>query len=328
VSGTWDGVQDFTPEETGVPAGLSHWDFQIYRLSDGFLDCASFSRGEPSQATELYFGVSSDGKSFAYGGPVIKLNATGLWPDGHVYTTALVPMSFHGVFGFHALVSGRSVSPAKWGLENVDIIDYPWMRPCFGPPQSLYWHEHTSPVSGHPDWGIGERIADCGGWNFQKVFGASNGVFYAIDANYDLLWYKHIGQDSGSTNIIGPVKVNSGWDFEHVFAAANGVIYAINASHELLWYKHIGQDSGSTNIIGPININSGWDFQEVVAADNGVLYSVTSSHDLLWYRHINPDSGSGNILGPVLIDKGWDFTTVFAFRAGAAAGVSYLYGTR
>jgi hypothetical protein len=50
------------------------------------------------------------------------------------------------------------------------------------------------------------------GWqNFQQVFGAGNGVIYAIAGDGKLKWYKHTGYRDGSFNWEGPKDIGTGW---------------------------------------------------------------------------------------------------------------------
>lgn len=49
---------------------------------------------------------------------------------------------------------------------------------------------------------------------------SANGVIYGIEADGDLLWYRHEGRSDGTArwaNRGSGRKVGNGWDFEHVF---------------------------------------------------------------------------------------------------------------
>lgn len=151
-------------------------------------------------------------------------------------------------------------------------------------------------------------------------------LLYAINAQGDLTWYRHLGREDGSFRWDNPAKVGTGWDkFEHVFSGGGGIIYAIEPASpaapfhgrpsasggRLLWYRHLGRDDGSVEWDGPHAVGTGWSgFERVFSGGNGVIYAVkphvdavihangestpASGGDLMWYRHLGREIGTSH----------------------------------
>ena len=57
------------------------------------------------------------------------------------------------------------------------------------------------------------------GWSFARIVAGGEGVLYGIDANGDLLWYRHTGDRIGVLSWLGPEELSSGWSgLSHSFA--------------------------------------------------------------------------------------------------------------
>jgi len=155
--------------------------------------------------------------------------------------------------------------------------------------------------------------------SFKRIFGAEEGMLYAIRSNGDLYWYQfpHFRTGEGgeacpslrrqecaegtgggrplqlNTRTLypwkGPKLIGSGWgNFKHVFYAGSGVIYAVKRNGELLWYRHQGQADGSKqwrNDTGRV-VGEGWNqFKQIAAAGNGGIVALKPNGELVWYRH-------------------------------------------
>jgi hypothetical protein len=94
-------------------------------------------------------------------------------------------------------------------------------------------------------------------------------VIYAINANNDLLWYRHEGIGDGSFKWSDDKarKVGNGWDVKQIFAGGGGVIYAINHNNDLLWYRHEGIGDGSFKWTddNARKVGNGWDVKQIFA---------------------------------------------------------------
>jgi hypothetical protein len=84
----------------------------------------------------------------------------------------------------------------------------------------LRWHRHNGRLSGSDDWANGGAHLPVGyNWqNFRQVFTGGDGIIYAIKANGQVLWNRHIGWLTGVdawapepvTNDAGRV-ITKGW---------------------------------------------------------------------------------------------------------------------
>lgn len=160
------------------------------------------------------------------------------------------------------------------------------------PSGGLFWYRHFGHLDGKAafksDGTQGVAGVDYGlrigtGWNrFQHVFASSDGTIYAIEANGDLLWYRHTGFLTGAAtwrHSTG-VRVGSGWNrFRRVFAADRGILYGVEQNGDLRWYRHSGFAAGLVGWTPPVGkvIGTGWDsFDKVLATDDGVIYGVVA----------------------------------------------------
>lgn len=176
-------------------------------------------------------------------------------------------------------------------------------------------------VSASPDGWLGPKTVGRNFRAFKRIFGAEEGVLYAIRSNGELYWYKYpqfrtgeggeacpslrwqdcpltiapwrgpFGIDAPVTvySWKGPKLIGSGWgSFKHVFYAGSGVIYAVRQNGDLLWYRHQGQSDGAArwrNGIGRV-VGEGWNqFSRIVSVGNGGIIALRPNGELVWYRH-------------------------------------------
>jgi hypothetical protein len=92
---------------------------------------------------------------------------------------------------------------------------------------------------------------------------------YAVQANGDMLFYKHLDYRDGSASWWpgGGTKIGNGWNFKQVFAGPEGAIYAITFDGDMLFYKHLGYRDGSASWWpgGGTKIGNGWNFVHLTA---------------------------------------------------------------
>ena len=157
----------------------------------------------------------------------------------------------------------------------------------------LRWYKHNGYQTGAgmetPGAWDGPREVARGWGDFKHVFGAGNGIIYAITNEGKLLWCKHNGYRTGAGLETagaweGPKEVGRGWgDFKNVFSAGDGVIYAITQEGKLLWYKHNGYlDGRGLESAGaweaPKEVGRGWEkFDQVFALLPASLSRTPSS---------------------------------------------------
>jgi hypothetical protein len=85
------------------------------------------------------------------------------------------------------------------------------------------------------------------------------GVIYAITPDGRLLWYRHNGYLTGTTDWSRPQLVGTGWQkFTRVFSTGAGNIFAIDGSGSLYSYHHDGYLDGSPRWQKPLALGSQW----------------------------------------------------------------------
>lgn len=125
------------------------------------------------------------------------------------------------------------------------------------------------------------------------------GLIYGVNLNDDLLWYRHVGREDGSSKLefSEGKTVGIGWEFKQVFSGGNGIIYAITpivearlklvnggravflpaSGGKLMWYRHVGRNDGSFNWASDKGktVGTGWDFKQVFSGGDGIIYAIT-----------------------------------------------------
>lgn len=181
----------------------------------------------------------------------------------------------------------------------------------------LSWMEllSTNPISWSGPKTVSHNFA-----SFKRLFGAEEGMLYAIHSSGDLYWYRYPrfregdggeacpsldarscngGQNSGgpfAVNAarslypwIGPKRVGNGWgNFKHVVYAGAGIIYVVKRNGDLLWYNHSGQRDGKFRWTpgSGVVVGEGWQqFTHVASVGNGGLIALKPNGELFWYRH-------------------------------------------
>lgn len=141
------------------------------------------------------------------------------------------------------------------------------------PENQLLWYRHLGHTDGTDAWQttpdpkgyIGE------GWDMKHVFCGDDGVIYAVNQQDQLLWYRHLGQQTGTdlweTTPEPKGYIGEGWGMKHVFWGGNGVIYAVNENNQMLWYRHLGTADGTDSWLTSPDpkgyIGEGWDMKHV-----------------------------------------------------------------
>jgi hypothetical protein len=129
------------------------------------------------------------------------------------------------------------------------------------------------------------------------------------DTSGNLYWYRHQGQQDGTSRWLGKNAVNlTGWEgYISVFASGN-ILYAIHPDGNLYWYRHDGQQDGTNQwtdrkLVG----ESGWDQFISVCVTGNILYAVHPDGNLYWYRHEGQQDGTKQWAERQLVGEGgWD----------------------
>lgn len=203
----------------------------------------------------------------------------------------------------------------------------------------LLWYRHDGRSDGTRSWqNSNGRIGN--GWAFSHVFGAGEGVIYAITERTvdpvtgrpkggDLLWYRHDGWRAGKNQwTVAPAPVARRWTYRHVFSGGDGIIYAIRDNGDLLWQRHDGWlDGNKDRWTAPVDerVGNGWNFTEVFSGGSGIIYAVTEraldpvtgqivGGDLVWYRHDGWRTGRNTWApgGARVVRRHWDAVESFS----------------
>ena len=125
---------------------------------------------------------------------------------------------------------------------------------------------------------------------------------YAVKDNGDLMWYSHIGFQTGTfkwaNNATGK-RVGIGWSeslniFKGDPNGKDGVIYRVDTNGDLYWYKHYGYGNGAFSWENGKKIGNGWQSRQVISGGGGVLYSLQYDGTLLWQKHQDYYGGSAD----------------------------------
>jgi N,N-dimethylformamidase len=182
---------------------------------------------------------------------------------------------------------------------------------------TLWWHKWvlTNPATGGGHWAPGtNNIIHRGFGQYSSVFGGWNGVFYAVDAQGDLYWFRYLagdgstGQGAWANNGVGQKIASEKRDYDMFFADQDGVIYGIRHGASLHWFRYLAGDGSNgpgawANNGDGIAVGSGFDYGSCVErfAQNGIVYAVwvnrdhtQPDHELRWYKlanHLTVDRG-------------------------------------
>lgn len=163
----------------------------------------------------------------------------------------------------------------------------------------LIWLRHAAFLTGDGAdvpgaWDESREVASEWG-EYRHVFSAGNGIVYAITADGQLLWFRHLGVADGRAEWEGPMPLTQGWsNYEHVFSGGDGVIYAVGADGILKWNRHDGYLTGANDWQAVKDVGRGWNgLKSVFSAGSGIIYTIAPDGLLRWYRHNGYLDGRG-----------------------------------
>ena len=168
---------------------------------------------------------------------------------------------------------------------------------------------------------------------FLDLVPGGQGIFYAVQADGVLLWYRHLGWQNGVVNWAnggGGRQIGTQWQqFVKVMAGADGQIFALNPDGTLLWYQYVLTNSqtgdGHWHPNSGTRIGAGFDvYPRVFGGWNNVLYGVNNDGLLFWYHYAGPagavnwaNRGNGRQIG-----SGWkQYPSLFADPNGVLYGI-------
>ena len=155
---------------------------------------------------------------------------------------------------------------------------------------------------------------------FIQLVPGGNGIIYAIQADGQLLWYRHTGWQTGANtwaNGGAPRTIGTGWNrFVTVLANSDGQIFGFMADGTCRWYKYqvsnlsTGAGTWAGGGTGPV-IGSGFDgFPRIIGGWNGEFLCIDNAGDLYWFQYLAGNgSGAENAWAdnglPQQVGSGW-----------------------
>jgi N,N-dimethylformamidase len=137
---------------------------------------------------------------------------------------------------------------------------------------------------------------------FIQLVPGGNGIIYGVQADGNLMWFRHTGWQSGAVtwaNSGAAVAIGSGWNqFATVLADQTGQLFGITAGGDVRWYKYnctnlnTGAGSWAGGGAGPV-IGSGFTFPHIFGGFDGVLYCIDATGNLWWFQYTAGDGQPG-----------------------------------
>ncbi len=239
-------------------------------------------------------------------------SATGPCGDGELFG-----VDGQGDLRRYTVVSRPGSCEANVGPGQV--IDDGWrgVRQIFADQDTIYaltasgdirWYRYDP---ANASWAAGSSGVISSGWaGFRQVTYAGDGVFYVIDGDGMLRWYRHLDRIGGSARWADGSgrAIDDGWASAHQIFAALGTIYASTATGDLRWYRYSDPLHGNGNWqsrSGLVVDSGGWDTAvAAVAAWNPdrsavVIYTIGSDGLLRRLTHTTPNTGTDSwAVGP------------------------------
>jgi N,N-dimethylformamidase beta subunit-like protein/tachylectin len=130
-----------------------------------------------------------------------------------------------------------------------------------------------------------------------RMVGGGDGIVYSVRTDGTLLWYRHLGWQTGEY-VWSPGSgrtIGSGWHmFDQVLAGAEGQLFGFTGDGSVWWHRYVLTDSdtgegdwapNTSSIIG-----SGFDaFAYVFGGWDNVIYAVDAEGDLYWFKYLADD---------------------------------------
>jgi len=163
-----------------------------------------------------------------------------------------------------------------------------------------------------------------------RMVPGGDGVFYSVQADGRLLFYRHHGWQTGLVDWADGgmgVEIDAGWHmFTTVLAAADGQLFGFGADGTVRWYRYLVA-SGTWAPRGGTVIGTGFDrYARVSGGWDGVFYAVDRDGAMHWFRYLAGDGSSGpdawaNAGRPLLVKPDVRFYQQFVADQGGV-----LYG--
>ncbi|WP_052745091.1 N,N-dimethylformamidase beta subunit family domain-containing protein [Micromonospora sp. HK10] len=125
---------------------------------------------------------------------------------------------------------------------------------------------------------------------FIRLVGGGNGVIYAIQPDGALLWYRHIGWQTGAATWASGSgrRIGTGWNqFRTVLGGVDGSLYGVRGDGSVHYHRYHLTDAttgaGTWTTAG--RIGDGFDRYPLVSGFNGVIYGQNRAGDLFLHQY-------------------------------------------
>ncbi|MCM0674110.1 tachylectin-related carbohydrate-binding protein [Micromonospora phytophila] len=174
---------------------------------------------------------------------------------------------------------------------------------------------------------------------FIRLAGGGNGVIYAIQADGSLLWYRHLGWQTGTASWASGSgrRIGSGWhEYRAVFGGNSGSLYGVRADGTVHLRRYVLTDSlsGAGTWVDEGEVGRGFDRYPRLAGFNGSIYGQDNKGRLYWHHHVpalRRWTAAGLYLGTGFQDgvlQADDFNVIYAYRYGNLHWYRHLGGPR
>lgn len=159
---------------------------------------------------------------------------------------------------------------------------------------------------------------------FIRLVGGGNGVVYAIQADGSLLWYRHLGWQTGTSSWASGSgrKIGSGWhEFQTVFGSTNGSLYGVRGDGTVHHYRYDLSDplTGAGSLFSGGQIGTGFDRYPRLCGFDGAIYGQDTDGQLFWHQY-SPSRRAWTATG-MRVGRGFRGAVLQA----DASGVIYAY---
>ncbi|QGN46065.1 hypothetical protein GKC29_03835 [Micromonospora sp. WMMC415] len=174
---------------------------------------------------------------------------------------------------------------------------------------------------------------------FIRLVGGGNGVIYAIQADGGLLWYRHLGWQTGTATWASGSgrRIGSGWhEYRAVFGGTNGSLYGVRADGTVHLHRYALTDSlsGAGSWIEEGEVGRGFDRYPRLAGFNGSIYGQDNKGRLYWHHYVpalRRWAAAGQYLGSGFqggVLQADEFNVIYAYRYGNLHWYRHLGGPR
>ncbi len=161
-----------------------------------------------------------------------------------------------------------------------------------------------------------------------RMVGGGSGIFYAVRADGDLHWWRHLGWSTGAATWANgglPRLIGNGWNgFVEILGGTDGSLFGVYANGDVMYYRYVltnsttGAGSWANGGLG-VRVGTGFDrFPRMFGGPGGVIFGVDVNGDLYRSQYT-----AGALTTPAKVGTGFQETKWLAADTGGI-----IYGVR